>query len=136
MAPKPRVVSTETHEGAPREGAVLFLLYPREGRLFLLLTRRSKYVLHHKGQVSLPGGARESGDASLWRTALREAAEEVAVTPEEVRYVGVLSPIYITASHFEVHPFVGCAPERPNFAPSDYEVAALIEMPLHRILEE
>ena len=136
MAPEPRVVSAETHEGVPRQGAVLLLLYPREERLFLLLTRRSKYVLHHKGQISLPGGEREPGDASLWRTALREAAEEVAVASEEVRYVGVLSPIYIAASHFEVYPFVGYARERPDFVPSDYEVAALIEMRLCRILEE
>lgn len=136
MAPKPRVLPGDRHEGEPRQGAVLLLLYPREGRLFLLLTRRSEHVLRHKGQISLPGGAREPGDASLWWTALREAAEEVAVAPEEVRYVGVLSPLYVAASHFEVHPFVGYAPERPNFAPSDYEVAALIEMPLHRILEE
>lgn len=136
MAPDPRVLPGDGCEGDPREGAVLLLLYPRERRLFLLLTRRSTYVFHHKGQISLPGGAREPGDTSLWQTALREAAEEVAVAPEEVRYVGILSPLFIAASRFEVHPFIGYVPVRPDFAPNDYEVAALIEMPLCRLLAE
>lgn len=136
MAPDPRVLPGDGGEGDPRQGAVLLLLYPREGQLFLLLTRRSAHVLHHKGQVSLPGGAMEPGDASLWQTALRETFEEVAVAPEEVRYVGMLSPIYIAASHFQVHPFVGYVPARPDFVPNDYEVAALIEMPLCRILAD
>ncbi len=136
MAPDPRVLPGHGREGDIRQGAVLLLLYPREGRLSLLLTRRSTYVLHHRGQVSLPGGAREPGDASLWQTALREAAEEVAVVPEKVRYVGMLSPLYVAASRFEVHPFIGYVPRRPDFVPSDYEVAALIETPLCRILAE
>lgn len=136
MAPKPRVLSGDRHEAESRQGAVLLLLYPRDGRLFLLLTRRSERVLHHRGQISLPGGAREPGDTSLWQTALREAAEEVAAGAEEIYYVGILSPIYIASSHFEVHPFIGYAPERPDFVANDREVAALIEMPLVSIVEE
>ncbi|MGM0400188.1 MAG: NUDIX hydrolase [Chloroflexota bacterium] len=136
MAPDPRVLPGDGCEGDARQGAVLLLLYPREERLFLLLTRRSAYVLRHRGQISFPGGAREPGDASLWQTALREAAEEVAVVPEEIRYVGMLTPLYIAASHFEVHPFIGYVPVRPVFAPNDYEVATLIEMPLRRLLAE
>ncbi|MEA3406874.1 MAG: CoA pyrophosphatase [Chloroflexota bacterium] len=135
MAPQPRVLPGDNgQDGEPRQGAVLLLLYPQEGRLFLLLTRRSEHVLHHKGQIALPGGAREAGDASLWQTALREAAEEVAIAPGEVYYVGMLSPLYVAASHFEVHPFIGYAPVRPVFSPSNYEVSALIEMPLCEIL--
>ena len=46
------------------------LLYPQAGRVHTVLTLRSDQLRDHAGQISFPGGRRESGE-SLRRTALR-----------------------------------------------------------------
>jgi|YNPNPStandDraft_1061719.scaffolds.fasta_scaffold07073_2 8-oxo-dGTP pyrophosphatase MutT (NUDIX family) len=136
MATRPRALPEEfAHSQPPRTGAVLILLYPHAGQLHLPLTRRTQRVANHKGQISLPGGGQEEGDASLWATALREAAEEIGIHPEEVRYLGALTPLYIPPSNFDIHPFVGYTPARPRFSLAQEEVAELIELPLEVLLD-
>jgi 8-oxo-dGTP pyrophosphatase MutT (NUDIX family) len=136
MATRPRPTMAEfEHEGPPRPGAVLILLYPQDGALCFPLTRRTERVANHKGQISLPGGAQEPQDASLWETALREAHEEIAIDPAKVRYLGALSPLVIPASNFEVHPFVGYQEGVPAMRPNPAEVAEIIPLPLRGILE-
>ncbi|MBC7235698.1 MAG: CoA pyrophosphatase, partial [Chloroflexi bacterium] len=123
------------HDGPPQAAAVLLLLYPQDGRLFFPLTKRTERVANHKGQISLPGGALEEGDRTLWDTALREAYEEVGVDPGAVEYIGQLTPLYIPASHYTVTPFVGYAPFKPLFVARAEEVAEIIEMPLDLLLD-
>ncbi len=67
-----------------RQAAVLIPVVRRE-QPGLLLTQRSPHMRKHAGQVAFPGGAVDSTDASLIAAALREAQEEVAIPPEEVR---------------------------------------------------
>lgn len=136
MATHPRPTMAEfEHEGPPRPGAVLLLLYPQDGELYLPLTRRTDRVATHKGQISLPGGAQEPEDASLWQTALREASEEIGIDPARVRYLGALSPLFIPASHFNVYPFVGYQDGVPDLHPDPTEVAEVLTLPLRGILE-
>jgi 8-oxo-dGTP pyrophosphatase MutT (NUDIX family) len=136
MGTRPRSIPAEfLHGEPPREGAVLILLYPLEGQWTLPLTRRTEHVATHKGQISLPGGAKEEYDASPWHTALREATEEIGVASAEVRCLGALSPLYIPPSNFHIHPYVGTAPVRPTFVLDAVEVAELIEMPLATLLD-
>ena len=136
MATRPRPTMAEfEHEGSPRPGAVLILLYPQDGELYLPLTRRTDRVATHKGQIALPGGAQEPQDASPWETALREANEEIGIDTARVRYLGALSPLFIPASNFNVYPFVGYQDEVPDFYPDPTEVAELLPLPLHGILE-
>ena len=58
----------------------MLLLFPRDGQLHFVLTRRTEQVAAHKGQVSLPGGGRHPGEA-LVETALRETSEELGIDP-------------------------------------------------------
>ena len=73
----------EAYEPARLEGdslvpaAVLLLLYEREGVEHLLFQVRTHLVEHHKGEISLPGGASDPRDGSLRATALRETHEEI-----------------------------------------------------------
>src|ERR1700736_3422826 len=62
-----------------RRAAVLVPLFVRDGALWILLTRRTDTLEHHRGQIAFPGGAEEAGDASLLATALRETQEEIGV---------------------------------------------------------
>ncbi|MEW6746387.1 MAG: CoA pyrophosphatase [Planctomycetota bacterium] len=128
LPPPENVAATARHAG------VLVLLYPREEKPHLLLTRRTGTVAFHKNQVSLPGGTREAGE-TLLETALREAAEEIGIDRHEVRIIGTLTPLYIPVSGFLVSPFVGSLAAHPSFRPDPIEVAELIEVPIARLLD-
>ena len=117
-----------------REAAVLALLFPHDGTPHLLLTVRRDDLPHHPGQISFPGGRRESGE-TLVETALREAEEEVGLPPPHVDVLGELSPLYIPPSNFCVHPFVGAATTLPPLSPQDAEVAAVLRVPLSVLLD-
>jgi 8-oxo-dGTP pyrophosphatase MutT (NUDIX family) len=136
MAPQPRPgwnPGAELPDGC-REGGVLILLYPRLGRLHLVLTRRTETLRSHKGQISLPGGTRE-GDESLVQTALRETCEELGVPPDGSQVLGHLSPLYTPPSNYCIHPFVAYYPAAPNFYPDPLEVAEVLEAPVAWLLD-
>lgn len=135
MKPIPRAERRPAEQdGEPRLGAVLILLYNREGKTHTVLTRRRDHLPAHAGQISLPGGRRE-GRETLQQAALRETGEEVGVQPTQIRLLGELTPLYIPPSDFEVHPFVGWYEQNPRFVPQDAEVAEIIEVPLAHLLD-
>lgn len=119
----------------PREAAVLMLLYPHQGELVLPLTRRTDTVEMHRGQISLPGGAREPQDRDFAQTALRETCEELGIPEKAVQILGALSPLYVPPSQFCVYPYVGYVSAPPLLQPDPSEVAAVIEVPLQHLLE-
>ena len=57
---RPTLVTSEGHMPA----AVMLLLYERDGAEHVLFQVRSHRVEHHKGEISLPGGARDDDDES------------------------------------------------------------------------
>lgn len=137
MAPRPRTgaeIPDKPREDA-RQGGVLILFYPHEQRIWLPLILRATYRGVHSGQVGLPGGGREEIDDDLQATALRETYEEIGVRPEAVTVLGRLTTLYVYASNYVVHPFVGWTDYRPNFRTDPYEVAKLIETRLDQILD-
>src|ERR1700731_496820 len=79
--------------GERRRAAVLVPLFVRDGMLWILFTRRTETVEHHRGQISFPGGAEEPGDANLAETALRESEEEIGLARSDAILLGRLSPI-------------------------------------------
>src|SRR5688572_21360821 len=105
-----------------RIASALILLYPGEtGTAFPLTTRRHD-LPHHPGQISLPGGRLDPGEAAE-AAALREAQEEIGVDPASIRIVGELSPLWVVVSNFVVRPFVGVTDSRPTFRTDPREVA-------------
>jgi 8-oxo-dGTP pyrophosphatase MutT (NUDIX family) len=135
MAPKPRsLYRAPAKPGSPRQGGVLFLLYPRADQLTFALTRRSETLENHQGQISLPGGSREQGE-TLAETAVRETSEELGVKLDDDCLLGKLASLYIPPSDFEIHPFVAYSPTRPDFVPAPDEVAELLEVPLACLLD-
>ncbi|MGC8782643.1 MAG: NUDIX hydrolase [Anaerolineae bacterium] len=117
-----------------RRAGVLVLIYPRDGELCVVLTRRTETVDNHRGQISFPGGSLEPGEDAA-AAALREGWEELGIRPDAVEVLGALSPLYIPNSRFCIYPTVACAAARPDFIPNPGEVAEIIEVPLALLLD-
>jgi len=128
-APRPGHRAYFEVEGTCLKAGVLVLLYERDGELRLLLTRRTELVLHHRGQISFPGGEQHPGE-SLEATALREAAEELGLDLGPVRVLGKLTPLFIPPSNYCIYPTVAFLPGAPDFKPQPDEVAEVIEVPV------
>lgn len=137
MAPPYRraLLSSANDQAAQaRDAAVLILLYPNGLDLAFPLTRRTFHVAHHKGQISLPGGACEPGESPV-ETALRETEEELGPLGGPVEILGTLTPLFVPPSGFRVHPVVGYLPTRPVFRPAPLEVAEVLEATLSWLLD-
>ncbi len=118
-----------------QEAGVLILLFPTADGLYFPLIERTSHNPNdrHRGQIGLPGGKREAGDADLVATALREAEEEIGVPRGDVEVLGQLSPLYVSVSNFMIYPTVGYVDYVPTWVPQASEVARVIEAPLARL---
>jgi len=54
----------------------------------------------------------------------------LGIDPDQVTVLGALSDVYIIPSNFMVYPRVAFMEGRPNFIPSEEEVAEIIEVEL------
>ncbi|HSS44867.1 MAG TPA: CoA pyrophosphatase [Thermoanaerobaculia bacterium] len=117
-----------------RRAGVLVPLFVREAQLWILFTRRTETVEHHRGQISFPGGAQEPGDGSLLETALRESEEELGIARGDVQPLGSLSPM-VTITNFYVEPFVAAIPQPYALRPQESEIAEVIEVPVAPLLD-
>lgn len=113
----------------PMQAAVLIPLVQRTQGLSALLTLRTGHLNAHAGQVSFPGGRFEPCDTNLVNTALREAWEEIGLSPTHVTVLGCL-PVYHTASDFLVTPVVGLLAPGFSVQADGTEVAEIFEVPL------
>ena len=114
---------------APAAAAVLLPLVQREQGLTLLLTERTQGLSTHAGQIALPGGRIDPEDADAVAAALREAHEEVGLSPVHVDALGTL-PTYVTGTAFEVTPVVALVSPLCELRPNPHEVADVFEVPL------
>ncbi|HEX5855273.1 MAG TPA: CoA pyrophosphatase [Thermoanaerobaculia bacterium] len=117
-----------------RRAGVLVPLFVRDAKLWILLTRRTESVEHHRGQISFPGGTREPGDEDLFATAVRETQEELAVAPSDIIALGPLSPIE-TVTNFYVEPYVAAVPHPYVWKPAEAEIAEVIEAPIAALMD-
>ncbi|KAG6495546.1 hypothetical protein ZIOFF_043372 [Zingiber officinale] len=86
----------------PKRAAVLICLFVGErGELRVILTKRSRNLSTHSGEVSLPGGKMEEGDKDDADTATREAKEEIGLDPSIVTVVALLEPFLSRVTRFQ-----------------------------------
>ncbi len=122
--------TADDHRMSP--AAVLLALYEVEGDLRIILQKRSQLVEHHKGEISFPGGMVDSDDESRLHTALREADEEMGISPDDVSVLGRLDDTP-TISDFMISTFVGTIPSPYTFTPSQAEVDEVILAPISHL---
>jgi len=126
-------VYRERTEAHPQRAAVMVLLYEKALKPHLLLTRRSRKLLSHAGEIRLPGGLFQETDRDLLATALRETAEEVHIQVPESMVIARL-PKVATLTGYEITPFVAKAEGNAKFKLSWDEAEEVFEAPLYPIL--
>lgn len=123
-APKTIVHPTRT------SAAVLVPFFERDNEPYLMFTKRSETVQHHRNEISFPGGSYDPSDPDLQFTALRELQEEVSIPPENVELLGCLEEIHTYSSMFIVVPFIGILKGTPWFVANRNEVEEILTIPL------
>jgi 8-oxo-dGTP pyrophosphatase MutT (NUDIX family) len=113
-----------------REAAVLVPVYRRQdGELMVVLVRRAQGGAHG-GQLALPGGQREPGDADLAATALREANEELGLASDHIRLLAALPVVETQTTGFRIAPFLARLATPGPWRRQEREVAEVVEVPV------
>ena len=115
--------------------AVLILLFPIREDIHFFLTKRTDTVQHHKGQISLPGGAKEEGE-ELIGTALRETDEEIGISSDSIQIIGQLTPLLVPVTGFQIHPFIGFSEHKPETATDPMEVESVFSVSIHSLVHQ
>ncbi|TCM60236.1 NUDIX domain-containing protein [Acinetobacter calcoaceticus] len=117
----------------PAHAAVLIAITQEEDPK-VLLTRRSLYLNNHAGEVSFPGGKRDPTDISNIGVALREAWEETALNPFDVKLLGDL-PMQRAKSGILVKPIVGLIPSQVELIAQPSEIDRIFFASLRELLD-
>lgn len=116
-----------------RPAGVLAPILKRDGKLHLLLTKRSSALKHHPGQIAFPGGKQDESDADVVAAALREAWEEIGLPRDNVDVLGTL-PAHETVTGFTVTPVIGFVRDTFDIKPEPGEVEEVFSVPLDHVL--
>ena len=115
-----------------RAAGVLAAFHAGDGRL--VLTKRASGLRHHPGQIALPGGKVDPGDADAVAAALREAREEVGLDPAQVRILGTLPP-HRTVTGFAVTPVIAVIDGPFTPIPEAGEVQEVFALPFAHVAD-
>jgi 8-oxo-dGTP pyrophosphatase MutT (NUDIX family) len=122
-----------------RQAAVLIPFYrDGAGQLRVVLIRRTSRG-RHGGQIALPGGNFEPGDAGARATAVREACEELGLVAAQIEVLAALPAERTATSGYLVWPFVarlhGISAEY-RWRPQLSEVAAVLDVPVAELASQ
>jgi 8-oxo-dGTP pyrophosphatase MutT (NUDIX family) len=112
-----------------RPSAVLVGLFESTNGVEAILTRRSQELTNHRGEISFPGGRLEIGETAV-DAALREAHEEIGISPSDARVIGELNSMSTVVSNSHIVPIVASYASAPTFSAANSEVDRVFSVPL------
>lgn len=138
MAPVNRPLSSFARKNTDlyRESAVSVILQVSSKNPEIILIQRPNYEGVHGGQVSFPGGKKDESDENLFQTAIRECKEEIGIDLYKNQFVGLLTPVFIPVSKFDVLPHVFILDSEVNFTPDPREVETIFKMQISSLMNE
>ena len=145
MRPLLNAVPTSLAAAAGRPAAVLVGLHWHDDSWHVIMTQRAEHLANHAGQISFPGGKVDADDRNLVATALREAEEEIALSPDRVEIIGALDAVTSPVG-FVVQPIVAIIDTNAGsrdgsndgdvaFVPAPGEVEQILIFPLAHVLD-
>ncbi|XP_024955861.1 nudix hydrolase 15, mitochondrial-like [Citrus sinensis] len=127
------IMESVAKQNEHRRAAVLICVFEEGhgGELRVILTKRSMNLSSYPGDVALPEGKMEDGDADDSATALREAMEEIGLDPHLVQVAAHLEP-FNSKNQLNVVPVIGLLAKMEDFKPflNPDEVDAIFDVPL------
>jgi 8-oxo-dGTP pyrophosphatase MutT (NUDIX family) len=134
VAPVDDIAPEHRPRGGFARAAVLVALHEKGGTPHVLLTRRTRHLRRHAGQISFPGGRLDPEEDHL-SAALREAREEIGLEPDRAEVLGRLSETLVLTSAFRLTPWVASVPYPYPYVAAPHEVEEILHVPLARLLE-
>ena len=119
---------------APLQSAVLIPVFRAHGGEWHVVLIRRVNRGAHAGEIALPGGKHEPGDASLAATAIRETAEEIGACPAGIEVLESLPSVHTRVTGFEIHPFLARIEPPACWVPEPGEVATVLPLPVTDLL--
>jgi 8-oxo-dGTP pyrophosphatase MutT (NUDIX family) len=112
-----------------KPAAVLIPLIAHATGMTVLLTHRTAGMRQHSGQIAFPGGKVDEDDSGPLAAALREAEEEIGLSPLQIEPLGYLAP-YFSTTGYRITPVVALVRPGTMLRLNAVEVASSFEVPL------
>lgn len=117
-----------------KQASVGIIVFKENNKLFFVLTKRTENVEHHKGQVSLPGGAIDRNETAK-NASLRETNEEIGIDSSTLESLGQLSSLYTPVSYFNIHVFLWYSKVQPQIKINNSEVDQVYKISLDELID-
>ncbi|MFD1747625.1 CoA pyrophosphatase [Rhizobium helianthi] len=117
-----------------KDAAVLVPVVDDPDGAKVILTQRTATLRKHSGQIAFPGGGVDAADGSVEAAAVREAQEEIGLSPQFVQPVARL-PDYFAATGFRITPVLSVVQRGFDLKLNPTEVDRVFEVPLSFLMD-
>jgi len=107
--------------------SVLIVIFDSEPKI--LMTKKSKNLKVHGGDIAFPGGKFDEQDEDLLDTSLRETREEINLSIRRDQVIGQLKPVTTLNSGFTIFPYVTVVNRLPRLK-DNLEVETILHIPM------
>lgn len=128
------IAAASGQPATPLKRAAVLVPVVRRDPLTILLTQRTDGLSSHAGQIAFPGGRIDPTDTDAIAAALREAEEEIGLTPSHIEPLGFLDP-YRTGTGYIIHPVVALVSADFTLNTNPDEVSDVFEVPLAFLMD-